>query len=156
MSRRRRAEKKPTCPDSRYGDAVIGKFINNLMWKGKKNIAACIVYDALEGISSKIGKEPADVFHTALGHVKPAVEVRSRRVGGATYTIPVPVSPRRSQALAIRWLIHAARGRPEKTMVERLAGELKNAMDDTGIAVKKKTDTHRMAEANKAFSHYRV
>src|ERR671929_126554 len=136
MSRRRRPEKREILPDPKYGDQVLSKFMNNLMLDGKKSVAETIVYDA-------------------LNNVKPAVEVRSRRVGGATYQVPVEVRPERAQALAIRWLISAARGRAEKTMSARLSGELMDASQNRGNAVKKREDTHRMAEANRAFSHYR-
>jgi small subunit ribosomal protein S7 len=155
MPRRRRPEKRVISPDIRYGDAVVSKFINNLMWEGKKLVASSIFYDSLESVSTKLGREPVELFHAALANVKPAVEVRSRRVGGATYQVPIPVSPHRALILAIRWMITASRGRPEKTMVERLSGEIRNAVEGVGAAVKKRTDIHRMAEANKAFSHYR-
>lgn len=155
MSRRRRAEKREVLPDAKFGDRVITKFMNCLMLDGKKSAAERIVYGALTRIESKTKNDPVQVFHDALGNVKPHLEVRSRRVGGATYQVPVEVRSERAQALAIRWLINAARGRSENTMTERLSGELLDAASQRGTAVKKREDTHRMAEANKAFSHYR-
>ena len=155
MSRRRAAEKRTITPDPKFGDLVLGKFTNSLLYAGKKSIAETIVYGALDQITSKTGGDSLRTFHDALNTVKPDVEVKSRRVGGATYQVPVEVRSSRSQALAIRWIIEAARNRSEKTMVERLAGELMDAVNNRGTAVKKREDTHRMAEANKAFSHYR-
>jgi small subunit ribosomal protein S7 len=155
MSRRHRAEKREINPDPKFGDLVVSKFMNNLMNAGKKSVAESIVYGALERIQAKTKQEPLTVFHQALDNVAPAIEVRSRRVGGATYQVPVEVRPERRQALAIRWLIQAARGRNENTMVDRLSGELLDAANNRGSAVKKREDTHRMAEANRAFSHYR-
>ncbi|MBP2297228.1 MULTISPECIES: 30S ribosomal protein S7 [Azospirillum] len=155
MSRRRRAEKREVLPDAKYGDRVLTKFMNCLMLDGKKSAAERIVYGALTRIETKIKGEPVQVFHDALANVKPHLEVRSRRVGGATYQVPVEVRSDRAQALAIRWLIGAARARSENTMTERLSGELMDAANQRGTAVKKREDTHRMAEANKAFSHYR-
>jgi small subunit ribosomal protein S7 len=155
MSRRHRAEKREINPDPKFGDLVVSKFMNNLMAAGKKSVAELIVYGALDRIQSKTKQEPLGVFHQALENVAPAIEVRSRRVGGATYQVPVEVRPERRQALAIRWLIQAARGRNENTMVDRLSGELLDAANNRGTAVKKREDTHRMAEANRAFSHYR-
>jgi small subunit ribosomal protein S7 len=155
MSRRHRAEKREINPDPKFGDLVVSKFMNNLMNAGKKSVAESIVYGALDRIQSKTKQEPLGVFHQALDNVAPAIEVRSRRVGGATYQVPVEVRPERRQALAIRWLIQAARGRNENTMVDRLSGELLDAANNRGTAVKKREDTHRMAEANRAFSHYR-
>ncbi len=155
MSRRHRAEKRVINPDPKFGDLVLSKFMNNLMIDGKKSRAEHIVYGALEQIETKAKQDPVSVFHTALENVSPAVEVRSRRVGGATYQVPVEVRPERRQALAIRWIITAARGRNENTMVDRLSGELLDAANSRGTAVKKREDTHRMAEANRAFSHYR-
>ena len=155
MSRRHAAEKREILPDAKFGDRVISKFMNNLMIDGKKSIAETIVYNALDRVEDKIKRAPVEVFHEALDNIKPAVEVRSRRVGGATYQVPVEVRTDRKQALAIRWLISAARGRGENTMVDRLAGELMDAVNNRGTAVKKREDTHRMAEANRAFSHYR-
>ncbi len=155
MSRRHRAEKREVTPDARYGDVVLAKLMNILMYDGKKSVAERIVYGALSRIEERTKRDPVQMFHEALDNVKPAVEVRSRRVGGATYQVPVEVRPERRQALAIRWLITAARGRNENTMEERLSGELLDAANNRGAAVKKREDTHRMAEANRAFSHYR-
>ena len=155
MSRRRRPEKREILPDPKFGDQILSKFMNNLMLDGKKSVAESIVYGALETVESRAKADPIALFHDALNNVKPAVEVRSRRVGGATYQVPVEVRTERRQALAIRWLITAARGRNENTMVERLSGELLDAANNRGTAVKKREDTHRMAEANRAFSHYR-
>jgi small subunit ribosomal protein S7 len=155
MSRRRAAEKREIIPDAKFGDPVIAKFINCLMSEGKKSVAERIVYSALESIQSRGGQDPLKLFHDALDNVKPAVEVRSRRVGGATYQVPMEVRPNRRQALAIRWVIDTARGRSENTMTDRLCNELLDASNNRGAAVKKREDTHRMAEANKAFSHYR-
>jgi small subunit ribosomal protein S7 len=155
MSRRRRAEKREVLPDAKFGDVVLTKFMNCLMYSGMKSVAEHIVYGAFDRIQERGGQDPIRVFHEALGNVKPEVEVRSRRVGGATYQIPVEVRTIRSQALAIRWLIGASRGRSEPTMTDRLANELMDAANNRGAAVKKREDTHRMAEANKAFSHYR-
>ena len=155
MSRRRAAEKRTINPDPKFGDLVLGKFLNCLLYAGKKSSAETIVYGALDRISSKTGGDSLRAFHDALNTVKPDVEVKSRRVGGATYQVPIEVRSDRAQALAIRWIIDAARNRSEKTMVERLAGELMAASNNRGTAVKKREDTHRMAEANKAFSHYR-
>ncbi len=155
MSRRHAAEKREILPDAKFGDRVLSKFMNNLMIDGKKAVAEKIVYNAMDRIEEKIKRAPVEVFHEALDNIKPAVEVRSRRVGGATYQVPVEVRPERREALAIRWLIQAARNRNENTMEERLAGELLDAVNGRGAAVKKREDTHKMAEANKAFSHYR-
>src|ERR1700751_1477970 len=155
MSRRRAAVKREVLPDAKFGDAVLTKFMNCLMYEGKKSVAERIVYGALERIAKRSGQEPLRVFHDALGNVRPAVEVRSRRVGGATYQVPVEVRADRSQALAIRWLITSSRGRSENTMEERLSGELLDAANNRGVAVKRREDTHRMADANKAFFHYR-
>ena len=155
MSRRHAAEKREVLPDAKYGDRVLTKFMNNLMVDGKKSVAETIVYNALERVESRLKRAPIEVFREALDNVKPSVEVRSRRVGGATYQVPVEVRPERREALAIRWLIIAARKRNENTMVERLAGELLDAANSRGTAVKKREDTHKMADANKAFSHYR-
>ncbi len=155
MSRRRRAEKREILPDPKFGDVVLSKFMNNLMYDGKKSVAEGIVYGAFDHIQRRSGQDPIRVFHEALDNVKPAVEVRSRRVGGATYQVPVEVRPNRRQALAIRWLIRASRARSEFTMTDRLANELLDASNNRGAAVKKREDTHRMAEANRAFSHYR-
>ncbi len=155
MSRRHRAEKREVLPDAKYGDVVLTKFMNSLMRDGKKSAAEGIVYGAFDRIEEKMRTEPLRVFHDALDNVKPAIEVRSRRVGGATYQVPVEVRTARGQALAVRWLISAARARSERTMAERLSAELMEAADNRGAAVKKREDTHRMAEANRAFSHYR-
>ena len=157
MSRRHRAEKREVIPDAKYGDLVLAKFMNSIMYDGKKSAAEGIVYGALDGVKKKggSGADPVRLFHEALDNVKPAVEVRSRRVGGATYQVPVEVRTERRQALAIRWIIDAARKRGEHTMEERLSNELMDAVNNRGSAVKKREDTHRMAEANKAFSHYR-
>jgi len=155
MSRRHRAEKREIIPDPKFGDAVLTKFMNSIMMDGKKSVAERIVYGALDRIEGKAKTDPVQLFHQALENVMPAIEVRSRRVGGATYQVPVEVRSDRRQALAIRWIISAARGRNENTMVERLSGELLDASNNRGTAVKKREDTHRMAEANRAFSHYR-
>ncbi|MCH7807480.1 MAG: 30S ribosomal protein S7 [Proteobacteria bacterium] len=155
MSRRHAAEKRQVLPDPKFGDLVITKFVNSLMYDGKKSIAEHIVYGALEEMQNKAKTDPLVLFHEALDNVKPMIEVRSRRVGGATYQIPIEVRTERAQALAIRWIIEMARKRPERTMQERLSGELLDAANNRGTAVKKREDTHKMAEANKAFSHYR-
>ncbi|CAK7193312.1 30S ribosomal protein S7 [Commensalibacter sp. Nvir] len=157
MSRRHRAVKREILPDPKFGDVVITRFMNALMYDGKKSVAEKIVYGALETLGAKGGEsvDPVRLFHEALDNVKPAVEVRSRRVGGATYQVPVEVRADRRQALAIRWLIDASRKRGENTMEHRLSNELLDAVNNRGSAVKKREDTHRMAEANKAFSHYR-
>ena len=155
MSRRHAAEKREILPDAKYGDRVLSKFMNNLMLDGKKSVAESIVYGALDRDQSRLKREPVQAFHEALDNVKPSVEVRSRRVGGATYQVPVEVRTERREALAIRWLIIAARKRNENTMEERLAAELSDAVNNRGTAVKKREDTHKMADANKAFSHYR-
>ena len=155
MSRRHRAEKREINPDPKFGDLVITKFMNAIMLDGKKSVAERIVYGALDAVEGKAKTEPVALFHQALENVAPHVEVRSRRVGGATYQVPVDVRPDRRQAIAIRWLIAAARNRNETTMVDRLSGELMDAANNRGSAVKKREDTHRMAEANRAFSHYR-
>ena len=155
MARRRRPEKREILPDPVYGDVVLSKFMNSVMLDGKKSVAEGIVYSALETVETRAKREPIGVFHDALNNIKPGIEVRSRRVGGATYPVPVEVRPERAQALAIRWLISAARSRSENTMSSRLSGELLDASNNRGNAVKKREDTHRMAEANRAFSHYR-
>jgi len=155
MSRRRRAEHREINPDAKYGDLIVAKFMNSLMYDGKKSAAEGIVYGAFDTIQGKTKQDPLAVFHEALRNVAPALEVRSRRVGGATYQVPVEVRTDRSRALAIRWLITAARGRNEPTMTGRLSGELLDAASNRGSAVKKREDTHKMAEANRAFSHYR-
>ena len=157
MSRRRRAVKREILPDAKFGDVVITRFMNVLMYDGKKSTAEGIVYAAMDTLKRRAGAaaDPLAVFHQAMDNVKPAVEVRSRRVGGATYQVPVEVRPERRQALAIRWLIDSARKRGEHTMEDRLSAELMDAANNRGSAVKKREDTHRMAEANKAFAHYR-
>ncbi len=155
MSRRHAAEKREVLPDPKFGDVVLSKFMNCLMYDGKKSAAEQIVYGAFDTIAGKTKGDPVKVFHEALDNVKPAIEVRSRRVGGATYQVPVEVRAERRQALAIRWIIEATRARNENTMVDRLSAELLDASNNRGNAVKKREDTHRMAEANKAFSHYR-
>ena len=155
MSRRRAAEKREVLPDPKFGDMAVTKFMNSLMIEGKKSTAETIVYGAFEQMQTKTRQEPLEMFKEALNNVRPHIEVRSRRVGGATYQVPVEVRPDRRQALAIRWLIEAARKRNENTMTQRLAGELMDAANNRGNAVKKREDTHRMADANKAFSHYR-
>ena len=155
MSRRHAAEKRQVLPDAKFKDLVVTKFMNALMKDGKKSAAERIVYGAFDLMLSKGGQDPVQTFHEALTNVKPMVEVRSRRVGGATYQVPVEVSAERRQALAIRWLVEKSRKRSENTMVERLSSELLDAANNRGAAVKKREDTHRMAEANKAFSHYR-
>ncbi len=155
MSRRHRAEKRQVLPDPKFKDIILSKFMNQIMQDGKKSTAERIVYGALDLVESRAKKDPVEVFHEALEAISPAVEVRSRRVGGATYQVPVEVGNERRQALAIRWLIIAARKRNETTMIDRLSGELLDAANNRGSAVKKREDTHKMADANKAFSHYR-
>ena len=155
MSRRHKAEKREVIPDAKFGDVILAKFMNSIMYDGKKSAAEAIVYGAFDIIQQKSRQEPLPLFKQALENVAPAIEVRSRRVGGATYQVPVEVRSERRQALAIRWIINAARGRNDKTMVDRLSAELMDAENNRGNAVKKREDTHRMAEANRAFSHYR-
>ena len=155
MSRRHSAEKREINPDAKYGNLIISKFMNSIMYEGKKSVAEAIVYGALDTIEGKTKSNPIGVFEQALDNVMPSVEVRSRRVGGATYQVPVEVRTVRRQALGIRWIISAARDRNEKTMMERLSAELLDASNSRGNAVKKREDVHRMAEANRAFSHYR-
>ena len=155
MSRRHRAEKREILPDPKFGNVVLTKFMNSIMHHGKKSAAEQIVYGALDTIEGKAKQSPITVFQQALDNVMPTIEVRSRRVGGATYQVPVEVRTDRRQALGIRWLISAARDRNEKTMTERLSAELLDASNNRGNAVKKREDTHRMADANRAFSHYR-
>jgi len=155
MSRRHKAEKREVIPDAKFGDVILAKFMNSIMYDGKKSAAEAIVYGAFDIIEQKAKQEPLPLFKQALENVAPAIEVRSRRVGGATYQVPVEVRAERRQALAIRWIIAAARGRNDKTMVDRLSAELMDAANNRGNAVKKREDTHRMAEANRAFSHYR-
>ena len=155
MSRRHSAEKREVLPDPKFGNIIITKFMNSIMYDGKKSAAEGIIYGAFDTIQQKTKQEPLVVFHEALRNVSPALEVRSRRVGGATYQVPVEVRTDRSRALAIRWIITAARGRGEPTMMARLSGELMDAANNRGSAVKKREDTHKMADANRAFSHYR-
>ena len=156
MSRRRRAEKREVLPDPKFGDLIVTKFMNGIMYEGKKAVAESIVYGAMDILEAKRRDQgPLETFHSALDNVAPSVEVRSRRVGGATYQVPVEVRPERRRALAIRWLVSAARNRGENTMTDKLAAELLDASNNRGSAVKKREDTHRMADANKAFSHYR-
>lgn len=155
MSRRHRAEKREVLPDAKFGDLVVSRFMNKLMYAGKKSVAESIVYGAFDRVEQKLRRSPVEVFHEALDNVKPSLEVRSRRVGGATYQVPVDVRPERREALAIRWLISAARGRGETTMIDKLSNELMDAVANRGSAVKKREDTHKMADANRAFSHYR-
>ncbi len=155
MSRRHAAEKREVLPDPKFGDIVLTKFVNSLMYDGKKSVAERIIYTAFDTIEAKAKTDPLALFHEALDNVKPAIEVRSRRVGGATYQVPVEVRAERAQALAIRWIIDMARKRNENTMEERLSGELLDAAQNRGASIKKREDTHKMAEANKAFSHYR-
>jgi small subunit ribosomal protein S7 len=155
MSRRHAAEKREVLPDAKYGSLVVTKFMNTMMYAGKKSVAEQIVYGAFDQMQKKVGGDPVKIFDEALNNVKPQLEVRSRRVGGATYQVPVEVRPERAQALAIRWIIHHARSRAEQTMTDRLSAELLDASNNRGASVKKREDTHKMAEANKAFSHYR-
>jgi small subunit ribosomal protein S7 len=155
MSRRHKAEKREIIPDAKYHNLVVTKFMSAVMYEGKKSIAEGIVYGAFDIIAAKTKQEPLGIFETALENVKPAIEVRSRRVGGATYQVPVEVRTERRQALAIRWIINAARNRNDKTMVDKLSSELMDAANNRGNAVKKREDTHKMADANRAFSHYR-
>jgi small subunit ribosomal protein S7 len=155
MARRRSADKREFLPDAKYGDLVIAKFMSTVMTRGKKSVAESIVYGSFDLIEKKLKKNPVEIFHAAVDNVKPAIEVRSRRVGGATYQVPVEVRTDRSQALALRWLITAARARAERTMAQRLSVELMEAAENRGTAVKKREDTHKMAEANRAFAHYR-
>lgn len=155
MPRRKVVSKRPTMPDPKYGDELVTRCINAIMKKGKKNLAQKIVYNAMDVLQERTGEESLQVFRQAIENVKPVLEVRSRRVGGSTYQIPVDVNPTRRIALSMRWLVGSARSRGERGMMQRLAAELLDAYNNTGSAVKKKEDTHRMAEANKAFAHYR-
>ena len=155
MPRRKGVPVRDVLPDSKYNSKVITKFINQIMEDGKKGVAQTIVYGAFDTISDKMGKDPMDIFNLALANVTPETECKARRVGGATYQVPCDIRPARRQTLAIRWLVNAARGRGEKTMMERVAAELIDASNNTGNAVKKKEELHRMAEANKAFAHYK-
>ncbi|MFP3869990.1 MAG: 30S ribosomal protein S7 [Syntrophobacteria bacterium] len=155
MPRRREIAKRDILPDPKYGSKLVAKFVNNIMRDGKKSVAECILYDSFDTIAQRTKQDPLEVFKKALDNVKPVIEVKSRRVGGSTYQIPVEVRSTRRVALAIRWIITYAQGRAEKSMTQKLAGELLDAANNRGAAVKKKEDTHRMAEANKAFAHYR-
>ena len=155
MARRRRPAKRTILPDPKYGNIVVSKFINSMMLEGKKGVAEQAFYKALELLGQRTQKDPIEVFINSLENVKPLVEVKSRRVGGATYQVPVEIRPERRQALAIRWIITHSRNRSEKTMFQKLAGELLDAFNNTGTSIKKKEDTHKMAEANKAFAHYK-
>ena len=155
MARRRRPAKRTILPDPKYGNIVVSKFINSMMIEGKKGVAERAFYKALEFIGQRTQKDPIEVFINSLENVKPLVEVKSRRVGGATYQVPVEIRPERRQALAIRWIVTHSRNRSEKTMFQKLAGELLDAFNNTGTSIKKKEDTHKMAEANKAFAHYK-
>ena len=155
MSRRRAAIKKEILPDHKFKDKVLTKFMNRVMLDGKKSVSENIVYNALNIVSEKTNKKPIEYFHSALENVKPALEVRSRRVGGATYQVPMEVRPIRAQALAMKWIVNSAKKRSEKTMQERIANELIDAFNNKGNAVKKREETHKMAEANRAFSHFR-
>ncbi|MBW1975646.1 MAG: 30S ribosomal protein S7 [Deltaproteobacteria bacterium] len=155
MPRRREVKKREILPDPKYNSKVVAKFINHVMRKGKKSVAERIVYGAFDLIAQRTKKDPLDVFYKALDNVRPVLEVKSRRVGGATYQVPVEVRPERQDTLAMRWIVAYAKQRSEKTMIQKLAGELLDAFQNRGGAVKKREDTHRMAEANKAFAHYR-
>lgn len=156
MSRRHRAEKRHINPDSKYNDVVVAKFINAIMLDGEKSIAEKVLYEAFDYIKEKTGEEPLNYFKKALENVKPKLEVKSRRVGGATYQVPIEVRPERQQTLAIRWLMQFARARKsDRTIVAKISGELMDAYNERGGSVKKKEDTHKMAEANRAFAHYR-
>jgi len=155
MPRRRVAAKREILPDPKFGNTILAKFMNHVMISGKKSVAEKIVYGALDTVASKSGNDPIEMFEQSLEAIQPMVEVKSRRVGGATYQVPVEVRPARRQALAMRWLVDAARGRGEKSMAQRLANEMIEACEGKGAAVKKREDVHRMAEANKAFAHYR-
>ena len=155
MSRRRAAEKRTILPDHKYKDQVLAKFMNRIMVDGKKSTSENIVYGAFDIVSDKTGKSPIEFFHDALSNVKPALEVRSRRVGGATYQVPMEVRPKRAQALAMKWIVDSANKRNEKTMRERVANEIIDAFNNKGNSVKKREETHKMAEANRAFSHFR-
>lgn len=155
MSRRRAAEKRNILPDPKYKDFVVAKFINSLMRDGKKSVAEIILYKSFDAIEKKLKRNPLEVFREAVENVKPALEVRSRRVGGATYQVPMDVRPSRAQALSLRWLLDAMRKRSERTMEDRMAAELVEAAENRGTAIKKREDTHRMAEANRAYAHFR-
>jgi len=155
MSRRRAAEKRTILPDHKFKDLILAKFMNRIMKDGKKSVSEKIVYGAFDIVSKKTEKSPIEYFHDALNNVKPSLEVRSRRVGGATYQVPMEVRPRRAQALAMKWIVDSAIKRNEKTMRERVASEIMDAFNNKGNAVKKREETHKMADANRAFSHFR-
>jgi small subunit ribosomal protein S7 len=155
MPRRSKIERRPVRPDSRYGSELLARFINKVMTRGKKGLAERIVYDAMDLIQERSGREPLEVFQQAIQNATPLLEVKPRRVGGATYQVPVQIEPQRRQSLAIRWLLQAARARSGNSMSEKLAGELLDAANNTGVTIKRREDTHRMAEANRAFAHYR-
>ena len=155
MARRRAAEKRTILPDHKYKDVILAKFMNRIMKDGKKSTSEKIVYGAFEIVSKKTDKSPIEFFHSAMDNVKPNLEVRSRRVGGATYQVPMEVRPRRAQALAMKWIVDSAIKRNEKTMKERVANEIIGAFNNKGNSVKKREETHKMAEANRAFSHFR-
>ncbi len=155
MPRRRRSEKREVFPDARYGDWLVAKFINHLMERGKKSVAEALFYESMDVIAHKTNEDPLKIFKRAVETIKPQVEVKSRRVGGATYQVPVEIRPERKTALAIRWLLGYSRARSEKGMVQKLSAEIIDAFNGRGNSIKKRDDTHRMAEANKAFAHYR-
>jgi len=155
MARRRVAEKREVLPDPKFGSKLVSKFINSMLEDGKRSTAERILYDSFEAIKKKTGNDPLKVFKTAIDNIKPVLEVKPRRVGGATYQVPVEVRPQRRMSLAFRWLLQYTRARGEKTMSEKLAGEFLDAFNNTGASIKKKEDTHKMAEANKAFAHFR-
>jgi small subunit ribosomal protein S7 len=155
MPRRRRPLKREVLPDPKFGSILVTKFVNCMMYDGKKGVSEKIFYSAMDSVKEKSGKDPLEVFETALENIKPVVEVKSRRVGGATYQVPIEIRPERRQALGIRWLINYSRQRSENTMDKRLASEVMDAFNNTGSSIKKKEDTHKMAEANKAFAHYK-
>jgi small subunit ribosomal protein S7 len=155
MPRRAKIERRPVQPDPRYGSELLARFINKVMQRGKKGLAERIVYDALDLIQERSGREPLEVFQQAIQNSTPLLEVKPRRVGGATYQVPVQIEPQRRQSLAVRWLLQSARARTGRSMAEKLAGELMDAANNTGVTIKRREDTHRMAEANRAFAHYR-
>lgn len=155
MPRRSKTERRPVQPDPRYGSELLARFINKVMQRGKKGVAERIVYDALDQIQERSGREPLEVFQQAIQNATPLLEVKPRRVGGATYQVPVQIEPQRRQSLAVRWILQSARARAGRSMAEKLAGELTDAANNTGATIKRREDTHRMAEANRAFAHYR-
>lgn len=155
MPRRSKTERRPVQPDPQYGSELLARFINKVMQRGKKGLAERIVYDALENIQERSGREPLEVFQQAIQNATPLLEVKPRRVGGATYQVPVQIEPQRRQSLAVRWILQSARARAGRSMSEKLAGELMDAANNTGATIKRREDTHRMAEANRAFAHYR-